>query len=106
MRGKLSCKKSPSVWYEILRLFVHALIADDKYSSSNMQNFPQQFQTPLSQKQKTFSGFFIAFLKCAWNLENFQKKHEYPSLIFPEITYAERPGYLNVWKVLLQNTIR
>ena len=42
---------SPSVWYEILRLFVNALIADDKYSSSNMQNFPQQFQTPLSQQK-------------------------------------------------------
>ena len=71
-----------------------------------MQNFPQQFQTPLSQKQKTFSWFFIAFLKCAWNLEHFQKKHEYPSLMIPEIIYAERRGYLNVWKVLLQNTIR
>ena len=29
---------SPSVWYEILRLFVHALTADDKYSGNNMQN--------------------------------------------------------------------
>ena len=28
----------PSVWYEILRLFVNALTADDKYSGSNMQN--------------------------------------------------------------------
>ena len=71
-----------------------------------MQNLPQQFQTPLSQKQKTFSGFFIAFLKCAWNLQHFQKKDEYPSLIIPENIYAERRGYLNVWKVLLQNTIR
>ena len=71
-----------------------------------MQNFPQQFQTPLCQKQKIFSRFFIAFLKCAWNLEHFQKKDEYPSLIIPEIIYAERRGYLNVWKVLLQNTIR
>ena len=35
-----------------------------------------------------------------------KKKHEYPSLIFPEIIYAERRAYLNVWKVLLQNTIR
>ena len=61
-----------------------------------MQNFPQQFQTPLSQKQKTFSGFFIAFLKYAWNLEHFQKKHEYPSLIFSEIIDAEKRGYLNV----------
>ena len=97
---------SPSVWYEILRLFVNALTADDQYSGSNMQNFTQQFQTPLSQKQKTFSGFFIVFLKCAWNLEHFQKKDEYSSLIISEIIDAERRGYLNVWKVLLQNTIR
>ena len=61
-----------------------------------MQNFPQQFQTPLSQKQKTFSGFFIEFLKCAWNLEHFQKKDEYPSLIISEIIDAETRGYLNV----------
>ena len=61
-----------------------------------MQNFPQQFQTRLSQKQKNFSGFFIAFLKCAWNLDYFQKKDEYPSLIISEIIDAERRGYLNV----------
>ena len=61
-----------------------------------MQNFPQQFQTPLSKKQKTFSGFFLAFLKCALNLEHFRKKNEYPSLIISEIIDAERRGYLNV----------
>ena len=92
----MSCKKSPSVWYEILRLFVNVLTVDDKYSCSNMQNLRQQFQTPLPQKQKTFSGFFIAFLKCAWNLENFHKKDEYPSLIISEIINAETRGYLNV----------
>ena len=84
------------MWYEILRLFVNASTADDKYSGSNMKNLPQQFQTPLSCKQKTFSGLFIKFLKCAWNLEHFQKKHEYPSLIISEIIDAERRGYLNV----------
>ena len=61
-----------------------------------MQNFAQQFQTPLYNKQKIFSGFFIAFMKCAWNLEHFQKKDEYPSLIISEIIDAERRGYLNV----------
>ena len=61
-----------------------------------MQNLRQQFQTQLSRKQKTFSGFFIAFLKCAWNLEHFQKKDECPSLIISEIIEAERRGYLNV----------
>ena len=58
----------------ILRPFVNTLTADDKYCRSIMQNLLQLFQTPLSQKQKTFSGFFIALLKFAWNLEHFQKK--------------------------------
>ena len=61
-----------------------------------MQNFLEQFQTPLSQKQKTFSGFCITFLKGAWNLEHFQKKDEYPSVIISEIIDVERRGYLNV----------
>ena len=88
----MSWKKSPSVWYEILRLFVHALTADDKYSGRNMRNFPQQFQTPASQKQNTFSGLFNPFLKYAWNLEDFRKKDEYPSLIISEIIDAKRRG--------------
>ena len=96
IRGKLSWKKSPSILYEILRLFVNALTADDKYSGSNMLNLLQQFQTPLYQKQKTFSRFFIAFQKCAWNLEHFQKKDEYPRLIISKIIDAEKRGYLNV----------
>ena len=77
-------------------MFVNALTNDDKYSGSNMQNLRQEFQTPLSQKQKTFCWFFIAFLKCAWNLEHFRKKDEYPSLIISEIYDAERRGSLNV----------
>ena len=60
-----------------------------------MQNLPQQVQTPLSHKQKSLSWFFIAFLKCAWNLEQFQKKYEYPCLIISEIIDAEKRGYLN-----------
>ena len=44
----------------------------------------------------TFSGFFIAFLKCAWNLEHFLKKDEYPSLIISEIIDVGKRGYLNV----------
>ena len=77
-------------------MFVITLTAEDKYSRSNMQSLPQQFQTPLSQKQNTFSGLFIAFLKCAWSLEHFQKRDEYPSLIFSEIIDANKRDYLNV----------
>ena len=96
IRGKLSSKESALVRCEILRMFVKTLTADDKCSGSNMQSLPQQFQTPLSQKQKIFSGFFIPFLKCAWNLEHFQKEDEYPSLIISEIIDDEKCGYLNV----------
>ena len=61
-----------------------------------MQNFPQQIQTPISQKQKIFSGFFIAYLECASNLEHFQKKYQHPSPVISEIIDSEAVGYLNV----------
>ena len=87
---------SALVTSQILRLFVNTLTPDDKYSRRNMQIFWQQFKTPLSQKRKTFWGFFIAFLKCAWNLEHSEKKEEYPSRIITEIIASERDVYLNV----------
>ena len=61
-----------------------------------MKNFQQQLQTPISQKQKIFSGFFIAYLECASNLEHFKKKDEHPSLVIFEIIDSQRGGYLNV----------
>ena len=61
-----------------------------------MQNFLQQLQTQISQKQMIFSQFFIAYLKCASNLEHFEKKDEHPRLVISEIIDSERVGYLNV----------
>ena len=46
--------------------------------------------------KELFLHFFFAFLKYAWNLQHFQEKVEYPSLIISEIIDAERRGYLNV----------
>ena len=54
--------------------FLNTLPADDKYSRRNMQNFQQQIQTALSQKQSIFSAIFIAFIKPTLNLEHFDKK--------------------------------
>ena len=51
---------------------------------------------PLSQKGKTLGRFFIAFLKCAWNLEHAEKKEEYPILITTEIIVSEKDVYLSV----------
>ena len=61
-----------------------------------MQNFLQQLQTAICQKQKMFSGFFIAYLEYASNLEQFEKKDEHPSLVISEIVDSETVGYLNV----------
>ena len=55
-----------------------------------------KFKRHYMKKKKTFCGFFIAFLKSALNLEHFEKKDEYPSLIISEMMDCERGGYLNI----------
>ena len=61
-----------------------------------MLHFKQLLEAPLSQKQKTFFGFFIAFLKCALNLEYLEKEDEYSSRVISKVIDSERGGYLNV----------
>ena len=81
---------------EIFRLCLNTLTPDDNYSRRYMQIFWQQLQTTWSQKGKTLCGFFIAFLKCSWNLEHSDKKEEYLSLIIIEIIASEKDVYLSV----------
>ena len=90
----------------MLGLFVNTLTAEYTYSRRNMQTLTQQVQTPLSLKQKTFSVFFIAFLKSIWNGEHFQKKRGSSSLSISEIIDSKRGGYLSAWKALLQKSFR
>ena len=92
----MSWTKSSIVGFEILTLFVNTLTTDGKYSRRNMLNFTQKLEAPLPQKQKTFAALFLAFLKCALNLEHLEKKDEYSSLIISKVTDSERGGYLNV----------
>ena len=92
----MSWAKSALVCSEILTLLVNTLTTDEKYSRRNMLNLTEQVEAPLSQKQKTFSLIFLAFLKYALKLEHFEKKDEYPSRDISRIIYSERGGYLNV----------
>ena len=87
---------SALVTSEIFRLFVNSLSPDIRYSRRNIQIFREQLQTLLSQKREAFCQFLIAFLKWAWNLEDFKKKEEYPSLILSKIIASERDIYLSV----------
>ena len=76
---------SALVTSEIFILFVNTLTPEDKYSSRYMQSFWEQLQRPLCQKGMVVFRFFIAFLKCSWNLEHSEKEEEYPRLINTEI---------------------
>ena len=69
---------------------------DDKYFRRNMLNFTQHLEVRLSQKQKIFSGFFVAFLKCALNLEHSGKRDECSSPVLSKVIDSEKGGYLNV----------
>ena len=59
---------------KFLRLLVKTLTDDEKYSLLYRENLMQPIQILLSEKRKTFSQFFSAFLKCTLNFEHFQKK--------------------------------
>ena len=61
---KLSWNMILLVISEMLWLFVNTLVANDKYSRHNRENFPQQIQMQLSQKRKTILDFSLNF----WNL--------------------------------------
>ena len=82
------------------------MTAEYTYSRRNMQTFTQKVEMLLSLKQKTFSEFFIAFLKSKWNGEHFQKKGESSSFSISEIIDSKKGDYLSAWKALLQNSFR
>ena len=66
------------------------MTADYMYFRQNVENLPQQVQTQISLKPKTFSGFFIASLKSTLNLEYFEKKDESHSLSITELITAKQ----------------
>ena len=72
----MSQKKSVLVRRKALLLFVSTLTADDKYYLLNRDNLTQPIRMQLSQKQKPFYPFFLAFSKSALNLKHFQKKDD------------------------------
>ena len=89
---ELTFKKSPLVICKIWRVFPKTLSADGKYSLLNRDNLTQPIQMQLSQKQKTFSEFFCAFLISNLNFELFQKKKDDShSWCISEIKDPEKP---------------
>ena len=74
---------------KVLKLFVNALTARDKYPLRDRNNLTQPIQMQLFEKEKNLSPFFLHF----WNLHEilniFQKKKtpiadEFPKLWTPK----------------------
>ena len=61
---------------KILRLFVNTLTVNEKHYHLNRDNLTQAIQISLPQKQKTFSEFFLAFLKSILNFKHLPKKDD------------------------------
>ena len=70
---------------KFLRLLVKTLTDDEKYSLLYRENLTQPIQILLSQKRKTFSQFFSAFLKSTLNLNIFEKKITLIAELFPKL---------------------
>ena len=60
-------------------------IDDDKYSLLYRDNFTQPIQILLSEKRKSFSEFFTAFLKSTLNIEHFIKNVTFMADVFPKL---------------------
>ena len=78
------------VLFKFFRLFVKTLTDDDKFSLFCRDNLMQPIQILLSQKLKTFSEFFSAFLKSTLNFENFQKKMTLIADVFPKLASPKK----------------
>ena len=68
------------VIHKILRLFANTLTADVKHYLLTRDNLTETIQIHLSQKEKSFFHFFLAFWKSILNLKHFPKKADPHSL--------------------------
>ena len=87
--SQLSWKKSLFLTCQILGLLVNTLAADEKYPVLNRDNLTIPIQMQLSQKQKTFSQFFAAFLKSSLNFKHFEKKMTLIAFVFWKLSTPE-----------------
>ena len=71
---------------EILGVVVNTLTADHKYPLRDCENLLFPIQRQLSQKRKTFSGFFVPFSESTSNIKHFQKEDDLHSYCISEIT--------------------
>ena len=57
-------------------MLVNALTVNEKHFMLTRENLTQTIQIQLPEKQKTFSQFSFAFLKCILNFKHLTKKDD------------------------------
>ena len=62
--------------HKILRLFANTFTVNEKRDLLTIDNLTQTIQIELSQKQKTFFQFFLAFLKSILNFKHLTKEDD------------------------------
>ena len=70
--SQMSWKKSLLLRWKTLGLLINTLAVYEKHPVLNRDNLTIPIQMHLSQKQKTFSRSFVAFLKSRWNFKHFE----------------------------------
>ena len=73
----------------MLGLLVNPFPGDEMYPYLNRDNLMIPIQMKISQKQKTFSEFFLAFLRSRINLKHFEKEDDPHRFCIFEITDSE-----------------
>ena len=81
----MELQKSLLETWKFFSRFLNTLTADDKYSLISRDNWMQNSQMHLSQKQNVFAQFSSAFFEFALNFEHFQKKMTLIAYIFPKL---------------------
>ena len=62
--------------HKIVRQFVNTLTVDDKHYLLHRDNLTQPIKIHLSQKQRIFLLFFLAFLKSILNFKHLSEKDD------------------------------
>ena len=70
---------------KILTPFANTLAVNEKHYLVKRENLAQPIQMELSQKQKKFPEFFLAFLKSILNFKDLSKKMTQIADVFPDM---------------------
>ena len=85
--GEIIWKTSPWFKFGIIGLFANTWTAHYKYPVPDCGNLLFPIQIQLSEKQKSFSLFFIPFMESPSNFEHFQKKKKIAiANVYPKLT--------------------